>query len=75
MKKDCIIDYLKLFGGFTIMSTAIGLIVLLSKIYSASESLYIMLGYFPAIGILFGSFVLGFVYVIEKLFSILDRKP
>lgn len=70
--KDRIIDYLKLFGAFAIMGIVIGLIVLSSKIFSASENLYIMLGYFPAIGILFGASVLSFVYVIGKLWKILD---
>jgi len=70
--KDRIIDYLKLFGAFAVIGLAIGLIILLSKKYSASENLYIMLGYFPAIGILFGASVLSFVYVIGKLWKILD---
>lgn len=73
MKKDLTIDCLKLFSAFTIMSAAIGLIVLLSKIFFVSENIYIQLGYFPAIGVLFGVALLSLVYAAGKILDITDR--
>ena len=73
MKKDLTIDYLKLFGAFTIMGTAIGLIVLLSKIFFVSENLYIKLGYFPLFGVLFGVALLSLVYAAGKIMDIIDQ--
>lgn len=73
MKKDLTIDYLKLFGAFTIMSTAIGLIVLLSKIFFVSENLYIKLGFFPLIGVLFGVCLLSIIYAAGKIMDIIDQ--
>lgn len=74
MKKDLTIDCLKLFGAFTIMGIAIGLIVLLSKIFFVSENIYIQLGYFPAIGVLFGVALLSLVYAAGKIMDIIDQK-
>ena len=71
--KDRIIDYLKLFGASAIIGLAFGLMVWLTKIYSASENLYIMLGYFPAIGILLGVFTLSVAYAIMKIWNIIDE--
>lgn len=73
MKKDLTIDCLKIFSAFTIMSAAIGLIVLLSKIFFVSENLYIKLGYFPSVGVLFGVALLSLVYAAGKILDITDR--
>lgn len=72
--KDRIIDYLKLFVASAIVGVAIGLIMLLTKKYSASENPYMMLGYFPAIGILLGVFTLSIAYIIGKMYDIIVRQ-